>query len=501
MVNLDKINELVDQKYISVQKHPEDDLYIYNYTQRCQFDRHWTPETLICRGLILDKSGKIIARPFKKFFNLSEHQADDMPDIPLEDFNAYKKLDGSLGILYWINDTPYIATRGSFVSEQAIWATKIFRKFANYNFFQREYTYLFEIVVSWNRIVVQYDWEGLALLAIIKTKDGKKIDIPNNTWEMQARVPRYDGGKYIHKAPHRMETVPRMPQGIKKERQGEAQGKEKREYKEVEGEKRGEIKGTREKRLFEGASLYRQDKRINSMQKLPKELSSLRNGLSPQKSEKENVERGQMQEFRKNKKGNKEMRYSLLQLPQNKDLARNQIIEFRVAEKVDISNLEEIPAVDNEEGYVIHFKSGLMVKVKFDEYVRLHRLITEVNAKTIWDLLRNEENFDELLDRVPDEFFNWVKTTKRKLEKEFAMIMARATLDFTDIIRVMGLTHAIGNPYKKYIRENLRKEFAERAVKTKYPSIMFSMLDERPVDHLIWKMIRPKAEKPFKEEI
>jgi RNA ligase len=34
-------------------------------------------------------------------------------------------MDGSLGILYWIKDKPFVATRGSFESDQAVKATKI----------------------------------------------------------------------------------------------------------------------------------------------------------------------------------------------------------------------------------------------------------------------------------------------------------------------------------------------------------------------------------------
>lgn len=40
-LDLTVVQKYVDDKYISVQKHPNADLYIYNYTQKCQFDRNW----------------------------------------------------------------------------------------------------------------------------------------------------------------------------------------------------------------------------------------------------------------------------------------------------------------------------------------------------------------------------------------------------------------------------------------------------------------------------
>src|SRR5438128_257271 len=107
-IDLVKLQPFLDKRYISVQKHPEANLFIYNYTQRAQFDRVWTEETLMCRGLITKADGTIVARPFKKFFNFGEFQ----DNLPLEEFEVFEKLDGSLGILYFLNDTPYLATRG-----------------------------------------------------------------------------------------------------------------------------------------------------------------------------------------------------------------------------------------------------------------------------------------------------------------------------------------------------------------------------------------------------
>ena len=51
--------EEIDKKYIRVNKHPDLDLYIYNYTQSAQFERHWNEWTMMCRGLVLDGEGNI----------------------------------------------------------------------------------------------------------------------------------------------------------------------------------------------------------------------------------------------------------------------------------------------------------------------------------------------------------------------------------------------------------------------------------------------------------
>jgi len=92
------LNELILENYVRVNKHPDRDLFIYNYTAKAQYDRVWNEITLQCRGLILDASGNIIARPFPKFFNLGEMEDQVIPALP---FDVFEKMDGSLGITYW----------------------------------------------------------------------------------------------------------------------------------------------------------------------------------------------------------------------------------------------------------------------------------------------------------------------------------------------------------------------------------------------------------------
>lgn len=110
----------VDAGLVSCRKHPTDELWILNYTPECQFSKSWSDVTLRCRGLIVDAEGTVVARPFRKFFNLSEHDSPELPDVPYgSPFTAYEKMDGSLGVIFHYNNKWQIATRGSFESEQA----------------------------------------------------------------------------------------------------------------------------------------------------------------------------------------------------------------------------------------------------------------------------------------------------------------------------------------------------------------------------------------------
>jgi RNA ligase len=166
----------VDAGHVRVKKHPEGDLYIANYTEKAQYSRAWNDVTRACRGLIYETDGTIVARPFAKFFNLGEH-----PDFNLNRLltgRIFDKVDGSLGILYTAPDgRPAIATRGSFVSEQALFATEWYRNNADgYWEPNEDLTYLFEIIYPNNRIVVDYgDYKGLIALAAIDKATGLTV--------------------------------------------------------------------------------------------------------------------------------------------------------------------------------------------------------------------------------------------------------------------------------------------------------------------------------------
>ena len=150
------LQQMVAERLVSVQKHPEADLFIYNYTPKVQYDKLWNEVTLQARGLILDADMNVVEKPFGKFFNLEELQPEEIPQLP---FEVFEKVDGTLGILYWINNSPFIATRGSFVSEQSKHATGILYNRYRHTFdhLDKTKTYLFEIIYPQNRIVVDYD--------------------------------------------------------------------------------------------------------------------------------------------------------------------------------------------------------------------------------------------------------------------------------------------------------------------------------------------------------
>lgn len=370
------------------QTHPTLDLTIWNYSPKVQYEKLWDDITLQCRGLVTNSKGKIVARPFKKFFNYEEYKPEEIPN---EDYVVYEKMDGSLGILFyyeeelsderryniWFNnnyetgmerffnpnnipdyDNPYyeptpktkgewiLATRGSFTSPQSIKGKEILDRH-DISAWRKDNTYLFEIIYPENRIVVDYGGEEkLVVLGAIHTETGDEIS------DM--------GLSYM-------------------------------------GESGFEIVTTY-KTWGEG--------------------------------------------------------YEILKEEISKD----------------------------REGYVIRFKNGFRMKIKGDEYVRLHRILTNVSNRDIWEYLKDNKPFDELLEKVPDEFNNWVRETVKDLQNKF------------DTIKI-----DVENEFKELIN---KKEFAEKIKDNPNRSFLFKRLDSysNQLNEMIWDSIYPSYTKPFKKD-
>lgn len=169
----DELRAAVLDGRVTERQHPTLSLFIYNYSNDVQFLNVWDNVTLNCRGLILDENFNIVARPWRKFFNMGQRDNEIHSLAPVE---VTDKLDGSLGIFYPTPDGFAIATRGSFDSKQARHATQVYREKYEGRINEAvfiDYTPLVEIIFPINRIVVNYgDMDDLVILGCVHKEKG-----------------------------------------------------------------------------------------------------------------------------------------------------------------------------------------------------------------------------------------------------------------------------------------------------------------------------------------
>jgi len=189
-IDINILEEYFGKGLLKRQRHPELDLYIWNYAEKVQFNRQWDHITKMCRGLVIDFNGNIVARSFSKFFNLEEIDQDyvNLKSDPLKDqFKVYEKLDGSMGMLFNTSCSWVFCSRGSFTSEQAIRGKQILDKKLDYTLLDKDYSYIFEIIYPENRIVVDYDFEDVILLTVFE-KNGKERNDIINKWKNELNL-------------------------------------------------------------------------------------------------------------------------------------------------------------------------------------------------------------------------------------------------------------------------------------------------------------------------
>jgi RNA ligase len=339
---LETLERYYNEGWLIKQTHPELPLTIWNYSQTTQYAGKWDDVTLVTRGLVTNnETGEVVARPFKKFFNLEENR-----HTSTNEFEVYNKMDGSLIIAFYLYGSWVFASRGSFTSEQAKAASKLFYKKYGDVGMNIDTTYLFEFTAPWNRIVVDYsDGEQLTLLGGIRTNDG--LEAP---W-------------YHLDSVSKLNAIPLV-------------------------------------KKYDGITDY----------------TTLKGMIG-----------------------------------------------------------------DNEEGFVIKFSNGDRMKIKGEEYLRLHRIMTGVSTTSIWEVMANGGNMEEVLKDVPDEFYDKIKEVVGEIAVRFDNIRTDYIQYFTDIVFKIG-------------RED-RRRFAEEARRYNHSSILFAMLDGKDINPIIWKIVKPEWRK------
>ena len=149
----------------------------------------------------------------------------------------------------------------------------------------------------------------------------------------------------------------------------------------------------------------------------------------------------------------------------------------------------------DREGYVVKFINGFRIKVKGEEYVRLHKILTEFSNVDIWEYLKDGRDVNELLDRVPDEFDIWVKSTIRDIKYGYFQVNETSGKLFD---------HKMYGKYNDLEPETDKKKYAEWVMNQDeiLRPILFRMFDKKDYSDYIWKIIKPQYVRPFwKKEV
>lgn len=137
----------------------------------------------------------------------------------------------------------------------------------------------------------------------------------------------------------------------------------------------------------------------------------------------------------------------------------------------------------NAEGIVVHYtRTDLRIKLKQDDYVALHRLITGMNARVVWERIGEGETAEQICEAIPEEFWPWVREVGGELIREKNRVIDEATAEHEHILA--ALPDGWG-----------RKEYAAAAVQSPLRAWLFNLLDGREPSAGIWRTLKPSGER------
>lgn len=172
---------------------------------------------------------------------------------------------------------------------------------------------------------------------------------------------------------------------------------------------------------------------------------------------------------------------------------------------------------ENAEGLVVRYlpgaaSVGMMLKLKQISYVNLHRIVTGLTARRLWErsavhaaladdpdaslrrlgqVLRLDaadvqamvdagpDWLEQVRQSVPEEFLDWIAETTERQVAQVTAVLAEVDAVVTEL---SGLE---------------RKEIAVRIAKNNYRGMVFAVLDGRSILLQAWAAIRPAADRAF----
>ena len=184
----DKLRKHVETGLVTERFHNNFPLAIYCYSRKTVTKQLWDDVTIKTRGLIVDtETDEIVSRPYEKFFAydtigvpethpyvVSQIEKNFGPPLVTE------KVNGCLGIFWKYGIHWGVASKGSFHSPHAEWATKWLEDHVEHNgklVFPEGYTPVFEIICQEVQPhTIKYEKDALVLLDFVSIETGEELE-------------------------------------------------------------------------------------------------------------------------------------------------------------------------------------------------------------------------------------------------------------------------------------------------------------------------------------
>lgn len=154
-------------------------------------------------------------------------------------------------------------------------------------------------------------------------------------------------------------------------------------------------------------------------------------------------------------------------------------LKFEKPKLYDYETLLDINVLNKDglhEGVVVNYGS-YRLKYKTDEYIRLHRIVTEFTPKRVWESLSSGQRIDRM--NIPEEFIKWLNETENELLAKYNELLNK-------INQAVAKTQDMTNKEIALSDDENVKEMRE---------YIFAVRSKKDIGAKVWKIIKPKGEK------
>lgn len=143
----------------------------------------------------------------------------------------------------------------------------------------------------------------------------------------------------------------------------------------------------------------------------------------------------------------------------------------------------------DEEGFVVRFNSGLRVKIKGREYLRVHKLISQISPLSFFESMDNGKVRIDYLQELPEEYREEAEVLTKTLEDKYKQVSDEIKYEVDTFIRKNGFVDMKERDHRK------RVGLYVKDAKPRHGSAIFSTLNGQMnrLDQYIMKQIRPKG--------
>ena len=157
----------------------EDNISSFNFTRNAFYNKNWNELTCKARGLFVDVlKNKVVARGYEKFFNINERKETELEHLLIKFKNkkvtCYKKENGYLGIMSWVNGQLFIASKSTNKGDYVNWFKNIYensdidKKALEEYLKANDVSLTFEVIdIENDPHIIEYDKSKIILLDII----------------------------------------------------------------------------------------------------------------------------------------------------------------------------------------------------------------------------------------------------------------------------------------------------------------------------------------------